>query len=138
MSNINYNHNADLQIDRYDKAIKNINLAIEKLEEGIEELKAIVGFQDADDLKKDLRDKISYLREKITDINSAIDKIDEGIEELKEIVGFQEAEDLQQSLRDKRSYLRGKVTEITNEKTRIYKRSRELQREQDRKNEEKG
>ena len=75
MSNINYNHNADLQIDRYDKAIKNINLAIEKLEEGIEELKKIVGFQDADSLQQNLRDKISYLRGKITDIKNAKTRI---------------------------------------------------------------
>lgn len=93
MSNIDYNSNADLQIDRYDKAIKNINLAIDKLNEGIEELKGIVGFQGADDLQQSLRDKISYLR--------------------------------------------GKITDIKNEKTRIYNRSRELQREQDRENEQK-
>ena len=70
MSNINYTGNADAELKKYDLAIKNINLAIDEIEDGIEELKSIVGFESAEELKKNLRDKISYLREKITDIKN--------------------------------------------------------------------
>ncbi len=70
MSNINYTGNADTELKKYDSAIKNINLAIDKIEDSIEELKSIVGFESAEELKKNLRDKISYLREKITEIKN--------------------------------------------------------------------
>ena len=70
MSNINYNGNADTILKKYDLAIKNINSAIDKLEESMEELKTIVGFASAENLKTKLRDKISYLREKITAIKN--------------------------------------------------------------------
>ena len=42
MNNINYNQNADSQLNKYDLAIENINLAIKKLDGCIEELKKIL------------------------------------------------------------------------------------------------
>ncbi len=70
MSNIDYIGNADKQLKKYDSAIKNINSAIEVIEQGIGELNAIVGFNRADELKISLRNKISYLSDIIKKIKN--------------------------------------------------------------------
>ncbi len=75
MSNINYTGNAAGVTSKYDLAIGDIKLAIEELEIAEGKLNPIVGFEGGENLKKEIRSKITYLNNRIIDINREKGKI---------------------------------------------------------------